>query len=79
MVRQDTGSTGHTVKANGAELQIIKELSERHDNYPIAWYNRAGDCYRCQGFIDYDQESAQNGSVELTLYPLDDWTPFLNG
>jgi hypothetical protein len=76
MVRRDTGSTGHTVKANGDELQILKGLQERSESFPIAWYNRAGDCYRCTGFINFDTMSAQNGSVELALFPDDDWTYF---
>ncbi|MDR1287998.1 MAG: hypothetical protein LBK08_10350 [Treponema sp.] len=76
MVRRDTGSTGHTVKANGDELQILKSLQERPENFPIAWYNRAGDCYRCTGFINFDTASAQNGSVELALFPENDWTFF---
>jgi hypothetical protein len=77
MVRRDTGSTGHTVKVNGDELEILRGIMEDPDSKPIAWYNRAGDCYRCTGFISFDTASAQNGSVELSLYPDDDWTPFL--
>jgi hypothetical protein len=77
MVRRDTGSTGHTVKANTEELEILRGLMEKRDNFPIAWYNRAGDCYRCTGFINFDTASAQNGSVELSLFPEDDWTLFV--
>jgi hypothetical protein len=77
MVRRDTGSTGHTVKANGDELRILKALQERRESFPISWVNRAGDVYRCTGFINYDTASAQNGSVELALFPDDDWTPFV--
>ncbi|MFP3041891.1 hypothetical protein LQZ19_08720 [Treponema primitia] len=77
MIRQDTDSTGHKIKANGDELVILKELAERPQSFTMAWYNRAGDCYRCNGQITYDTASAANGSVELTLSPDDDWTPFL--
>jgi hypothetical protein len=76
MVRRDTGSTGHSVKANDDELEILKALQERPDSFPIAWYNRAGACYRCTGFINFDTASAANGSVELALFPDNDWEFF---
>jgi hypothetical protein len=76
MVLRDTGSTGHRVKANGDELETLKKLAEDPDSKTIAWYNRAGDCYRCTGFISFDTASAQNGSVELSLFPDDDWEQF---
>jgi hypothetical protein len=77
MVRRDTGSTGHTVKANGDELQTLKALQERPESFPMSWTNRAGDVYRTTGFINFDTASAQNGSVELALFPDNDWEPFI--
>jgi hypothetical protein len=77
MVRRDTGSTGHKVKANGDELQTLLALMEKTESFPIAWYNKAGDCYRCTGFINFDTVSAQNGSAELSLYPDEGWTQFV--
>jgi hypothetical protein len=76
MVRRDTGSTGHTVKANDDELAILQGIMENPASVPIAWYNRAGSCYRCTGFISFDTASAQNGSVELSLFPDNDWELF---
>jgi hypothetical protein len=74
---QDTGSSGHAIKANGDELQILKELAERGESFPMSYTNRAGDTYRADGHITYDTRSNANGRVELTLIPDLDWTPFI--
>jgi hypothetical protein len=75
MVRRDTGSNPHKIKADGDELEILKKIAESPESKPISWYNRAGDCYRCTGFINFDTKSAQNGSVDLALFPDNDWEP----
>jgi hypothetical protein len=77
MVLQDRGSEGHKIKANADELALLRELNDREDNFPISWFNRAGDCYTCVGFIDFDPQSAQNGTVDVKVYPEDDWAEFI--
>jgi hypothetical protein len=77
MVLQDTGSSGHAVKANGDELQILKELAEREESFPMSYTNRSGDTYRATGHITYETRSGANGRVELTLIPDQDWEPFI--
>jgi hypothetical protein len=77
MTKTDSASTGHTVKANGDELQILKELAEREDPFPMSYTNKARDTYRAIGHITYETRSSANGRVELTLIPVDDWEPFI--
>jgi hypothetical protein len=76
MTRQDTGTTGNAVKCNSDELAILKELAERDDSFPMSYTNRAGDTYRATGHITYETRSSANGSVDLSLYPDDDWEQF---
>jgi hypothetical protein len=76
MTLQDTGSSGHAVKANDDDLAILKELAEREDSFPLSYTNRAGGSYKAQGHISYETRSNANGRVELTLVPDNDWEPF---
>jgi hypothetical protein len=76
MTRQDTGATGHAVKANDDELAILKALAERIDSFPMSYTNLAGVTYSSPGHISYETRSTANGRVELTLVPDDDWVQF---
>jgi hypothetical protein len=76
MVRQDTGSAPHRIKANTEELINLKAAAESAESTQISWENRAGDFFQCTGFISFEGASAQNGSVEVSIYPETDWEPF---
>jgi len=58
-----------SVKVTGNELEMLKELAQRLDPFPMSYTNAAEDTYKAHGMIDYDDRKAQSGTVELTLYP----------
>ena len=68
MIRQDQSVTGLTVKVTGDELELLKELNDRIDPFPMSYKNAAEDVYKGEGWIKIaEPRKAQSGNIGLEL------------
>ena len=67
-----------SVLTNADELEVLRDLAAGPDDITMAYTSAAGDVFRATGFIDFEGREAESGKVELTLYPRDGWTSFVN-
>ena len=77
MVRQSQSVEGLTLKVTGNELELLKELNDRIDPFPMSYKNAAEDVYKGQGWINLDTRKAQSGNIDLELLVDENgWTAF---
>lgn len=62
---------------NGAEREIIKQLDERLDDFPMSYTTAAGDVYRCSGWIVFESRETEEGRATIQMHPREDWESFL--
>jgi len=78
MVRQSQEMEGLTLKTTSDENELLIELNDRIDPYPLSYKNAAGDVYKGHGHVKISEpRKAQSGNVGVVLL-VDEkgWTPF---
>jgi hypothetical protein len=58
-----------SVRVTSDELGMLGKLAMRLEPFPMSFVNAAGDVYKAQGMIDFEERKAQTGVVDLTLMP----------
>ena len=75
--RQDQNVEGMTLKVTSSEMELLLELNDRIDPFPLSYKNAAEDVYRGHGWIAVGTRSAQSGNVDVILLPDENgWTLF---
>lgn len=77
MTRRPENREGVVVAANGAERQTLRTLSQRTDDFPMSYTTAAGDVYRGQGGIEFENRETEENRASLQLLPVGEWSPFL--
>jgi hypothetical protein len=67
MVRQSQEMDGLSLSVTSDENEILIELNDRIDPYPMSYKNIAGDVYKGHGYVKIaDPRDAQTGVVGIT-------------
>jgi len=68
------------IQANGEEAELLKQLSERIENYPISYELAGGDIFKAVGFINFESHDTEAGVAVIQMTPEDNdgWAPFLS-
>lgn len=66
------------IACNGEEREIIEELADRLDDFPMSYETAGGDVYRTVGFINFDNRETENEKATIKMIPRDKWEPFLS-
>jgi hypothetical protein len=77
MVKRSEKRENVVLACNGAEREILKELSERTEDYTMSYETAAGDVYRTMGWIDFATRETEENRATITLFPRDKWESFL--
>lgn len=67
---------GVKIKVPGAEAQIITDLDERIDDFPINYTEADGTVWRTRGQIAADSRSTMDQTAEIKIIPVDKWEIF---
>ena len=62
---------------DGAELALLKDLSERTAAFSMSYELVSGDIYRATGGINLENRETEETRATVQLQPEGDWTPFL--
>lgn len=71
MVARVQGAESVTIATNEAEDDLLKELSDRTDKYPVSFQLASGAIYRATGFIKYENRETENGSTTVQILSSD--------
>jgi hypothetical protein len=67
---------GVVLACNAEEMEAIKSYAEGLEPIKITYQTAAGDEYRCTGQINIEAHESEEGRVNVTVQPQDDWTMF---
>lgn len=77
MTKRAENREGIVIAANGAERDILKELSERQTDFTMSYETAAGDVYRCSGWIEFENRETEENRASIQMHPRNTWEPFL--
>jgi hypothetical protein len=77
MTKRVESREGITLATNGAERDILKELSERNTDFPMSYELASGDVYRATGWIEFESRETEENRSTVMLHPRTDWSAFL--
>lgn len=68
-----------TLACNGDEREVLEELDNRTENFPMSYENSSGDVYRAVGFIWFENRETETTSATIQMHPAEDnkWEPFI--
>ena len=77
MTKRVESREGITLATNGAERDILKELSERNVDFPMSYETASGDVYRATGWIEFESRETEENRSTIQMHPRTDWSAFL--
>ncbi len=77
MTKQATLRESVTIAANGEEMVVLKELSERTEDFPMSYTTASDDTYRTTGTINIENRETETLKCSITMIPRNDWEEFL--
>lgn len=77
MTRRPENREGVTLAANGNERALLKELSERTTDFPMSYTTAAGDVYRADGWIEFENRETEENRATIQMHPRTTWVPFI--
>jgi hypothetical protein len=77
MVRRPETRESIVLACNGAEREVLKELAERIDDFPMSYTTAGNDVYRCTGFIEFETRETEENRATIQLIPRDQWESFV--
>lgn len=77
MTRRAETRDGVVVGCNGAERELLQELSERTTPFTMAYTTAGGDIYRADGNINFENRETEESKATLQLIPVGKWNAFL--
>jgi len=75
--RRSTNREGVVIACNGAEFEIVKELSERIVDFSMSYELASGDVYRTVGQLNLESRETEENRCTIIMIPRDDWSAFL--
>ena len=69
MVRRNEEVDGLALKVTSNELELLKELNDRIEPFPMSYKTAAEDVYKAQGWISLDKHDNQTGNADIKLLP----------
>lgn len=75
--RRSQNREGVVVAADGGERELLKDLSERTEVFPISYELASGDIFRASGIIEFENRETEENRAAITLLPEGIWTLFL--
>ena len=79
MVRRPESRESVVLACNGDEREVLKELAERIEDFPMSYETAAGDVYRCAGFIEFENRETEESRATIQMLPRDKWESFVAG
>ena len=77
MVRRVESREGVTLACNGLERDLLKDLAERTDAFPMSYETAGGDVYRTVGWIEFENRETEENRATIQMHPQDDWDAFV--
>ncbi len=68
---------GVVLLVDGAERELLQELDERLDDFPMSYETAAGDVYRAVGWIAFESRETEEGRAAIQLHPRNGWDAFV--
>ena len=68
---------GVTILANGHEREILKELAERTEDFPMSYETAGGDVYRATGWIEIESRETEELKAAVKMFPRNSWESFV--
>lgn len=68
---------GITLLANGDERELLQSLSERRADFPMSYTTAAGDVYRAQGWIEFENRETEENRATIQMHPRNGWDAFV--
>ncbi|MCP4745035.1 MAG: hypothetical protein GY874_02685 [Desulfobacteraceae bacterium] len=78
MTKRAETREGIDIAANGTERELLQELAERMDDFPMSYETAAGDVYRCVGWIEFEARETEESKATIKMFPRDTWESFLS-
>lgn len=77
MIKRVETREGVVIACNGAERDMLKDLAERREDFPMSYETAAGDVYRCTGWIEFEKRETEEIRASIKLIPRQGWESFL--
>ncbi len=77
MTKRPENREGVVIACNGAERELLKELSERLTDFTLAYQTAGGDTYRAVGWIEFENRETEENRATVQLHPRSTWDAFL--
>lgn len=77
MTKRPENREGVVIACNGAERELLKELSERFTVFSLSYQTAAGDIYRTVGKIEFENRETEENRATIQLLPDGPWEAFL--
>lgn len=76
MVKRVEERESVVLAANGDEREILRDLADGLDDFPMSYTTAAGDVYRCTGFIEFESRETEENRATIKMIPRGDWSFF---
>lgn len=77
MTRRAENRESVVIACNGAERELLRDLSERVGDYPMSYETAAGDVYRAVGWIEFENRETEENRATIQMHPTANWESFL--
>lgn len=77
MTKRAQTREGLVVIANGAERELLQELAERLNDFPISYETPGGDVYRTTGWIEFENRETEELRAAIQLHSRNGWDAFV--
>lgn len=74
MIKRVEERTGITLATNGAERDVLKELSERNTDFSMSYETAGGDIYQATGWIEFESRETEENKSSIKMMPRNDWS-----
>lgn len=74
MVKRVEEREGITLAANGAERELLKEMSERNTDFSMSYETAGGDIYQATGWIEFESRETEENKAAIKMMPRNDWS-----
>jgi hypothetical protein len=77
MMRRTENREGIVLACNGSERELLRGLADRRTDFPMSYETAAGDVYRAQGWIEFENRETEENRATIQMHPRTEWEPFI--
>lgn len=78
MTRRAKNVESVVLACDGSEREIISNLADQVDDFPMSYETASGDVYRATGWIEFENRETEEGRATIQMHPRNnEWQPFL--